>query len=166
MCAVKSSPNRNRCPRSVAGVLIVFVSSGCGSCAAPPPEPQIDPEVRAAVTDYWNAFMQREWDGKPNAIPNWRKGYELLHPQAKAQTTLAQFNQEKWNWVKDKPGFICELRFADAQWTGDSADVTLTISFGHTPRPESTCSVVTRLKKDGARWAVISTDEVASGTTR
>ena len=98
--------------------------------------------------------------------PNWKKAFGLLHPKARATTTLDQFNRQEWERLKGKRDSLCEARVQNAKIMDDTATVSVTLRFGSPMDRGQNSRVVTTLKRTGDGWAVVATSNVEAQKLR
>lgn len=126
-------------------------------CSGEPEGANVDPDVRKAVETFCDALTRPTLDkaGKPNV----ETAYEQLHPDAKKQQTLKQFNRYWMDWVTSRgPGWILTAEISGVETMADSVLVVVSITLGDQLNPQWVQGLPLRLtlRKEGTRWVVYS----------
>jgi hypothetical protein len=142
---------------ALANCLAVLSLCAYGGCGSTTPAPVVE-----AAHEYLQALIEPEWGNAQQASTNWKQAYELLHPEAKANKTLADFNRQQWQWMKaDKRGWILKAEIQETDVSQEDATVNVLLQFGQKQGEfdsliTETLEAVLTLKKNGADWAVVS----------
>ena len=111
----------------ITGLLAACVA-GCSSATAV--LAQMNSALTQTADEYWNAVSLPDWAANPNVCPNWKKSYGPLHPEARAATTIDQFNRQEQERLKGKCDSLWDARVHDAKVLDDTATVSVTLRFG------------------------------------
>lgn len=130
-------------------------------CGGEPDGVTVEPDVKQTVEAFFDALARPTLDEA--GMPDVETTYEQLHPDAKKQQTLKQFNRFWIDWVPSHgPGWIMGTEILEVEMLPDSVLVVVNVTLGNQVDPGMTTEgspLKLTLRKNGSTWAVYSIEE-------